>query len=275
MKDDLVFDLGMHKGEDTAFYLKKGFSVLGVEANPELVEACRKRFAAEIANGSLKIIEGAIVGKDIVNRGAVKFYKNLKDSEWGTTHSAWRDRNADLGCDSIEIEVPCIDLGAILEEHGVPYYMKIDLEGADRLCFEFLEGLPEKPTYLSIEEEKVHFPHIFKDLQVLLSLGYRRFRTVQQQSIPGIIYKGFNRAGQPITHCFELGASGPFGPDLVGPWMTAEELLVEYKRTFRMYRIFGDNSPFAHHPKLARLRQQLSYYLRRPLPGWYDTHACS
>ena len=32
----IIFDIGMHCGEDTDFYLKKGFTVVGVEANPEL-----------------------------------------------------------------------------------------------------------------------------------------------------------------------------------------------------------------------------------------------
>ena len=34
---DLIMDVGMHRGEDAEFYLKKGFRVVGVEANPELV----------------------------------------------------------------------------------------------------------------------------------------------------------------------------------------------------------------------------------------------
>jgi 16S rRNA A1518/A1519 N6-dimethyltransferase RsmA/KsgA/DIM1 with predicted DNA glycosylase/AP lyase activity len=84
MKHDLVFDLGMHKGEDTAFYLKKGFRIVGVEANPELAEFCRKRFAAEVVSGSVKIIEGAVVNKDTISKGTVTFYKNVGESEWGT-----------------------------------------------------------------------------------------------------------------------------------------------------------------------------------------------
>ena len=29
----IIFDIGMHRGEDTDFYLKKGFTVVGVEVN--------------------------------------------------------------------------------------------------------------------------------------------------------------------------------------------------------------------------------------------------
>ena len=39
----------MHKGEDTDFYLKKGFNVIGFEADPELIALCQNRFKNEIA----------------------------------------------------------------------------------------------------------------------------------------------------------------------------------------------------------------------------------
>ena len=32
----LIFDIGCHLGEDSEFYLRKGFKVVAVEANPEL-----------------------------------------------------------------------------------------------------------------------------------------------------------------------------------------------------------------------------------------------
>ena len=33
---DLIYDVGFHQGEDTAFYLKKGFLVVAFEAHPRL-----------------------------------------------------------------------------------------------------------------------------------------------------------------------------------------------------------------------------------------------
>lgn len=35
-KNGYVLDLGMHVGDDTAYYLRRGFNVVAVEANPEL-----------------------------------------------------------------------------------------------------------------------------------------------------------------------------------------------------------------------------------------------
>ena len=36
---DLIFDIGMHKGEDAEFYLRKGFRVVAFEADADLVQA--------------------------------------------------------------------------------------------------------------------------------------------------------------------------------------------------------------------------------------------
>ena len=44
----LIYDVGMHKGEDSDFYLKKGFRVVGFEADPDLAELCRQRFSKQI-----------------------------------------------------------------------------------------------------------------------------------------------------------------------------------------------------------------------------------
>jgi hypothetical protein len=37
-RTNLIFDMGLHKGEDTDFYLRKGFDVVAFEANPFLIE---------------------------------------------------------------------------------------------------------------------------------------------------------------------------------------------------------------------------------------------
>jgi FkbM family methyltransferase len=273
MQDDLIFDLGMHRGEDTDFYLKKGYRVVGIEADPELAEHCRRRFATRIADGTLRIFEGAIVARERAGQGAITFYKNPGMSVWGTVDPRWRDRNAGFGQPSREIQVQCLDLAAILRDCGVPLYMKIDIEGADRLCLEYLKDCAERPRYLSIEDEKVDFAKLLQDIETLCALGYRPFRAVQQQTIPNSIHHGSDRGGRPVMHRFEEDASGVFGPDFLTAWMTRDELLVEYKWIYEMYRIFGDASPFARDPNLATLRMQLERHFQRPLPGWHDTHA--
>ena len=75
---DLVYDVGMHMGEDSDYYLKKGFKVVAFEANPDLLAHCKNRFSKEIQTGRLTIVEGAIVDPLFVKSGSksVKFFKN-------------------------------------------------------------------------------------------------------------------------------------------------------------------------------------------------------
>src|SRR4051812_4033187 len=91
---DLVFDVGMHRGEDTAFYLRKGYRVVGFEANPDLVALNRKRFEAEIADGRVTVISGAISNTE---EKTIPFYRYPGVSIWGTTKPDWVERNTDLG----------------------------------------------------------------------------------------------------------------------------------------------------------------------------------
>ena len=42
---DLIYDVGLNTGQDTDYYLKKGYRVVAFEAEPRNVEYCRERFA--------------------------------------------------------------------------------------------------------------------------------------------------------------------------------------------------------------------------------------
>src|SRR5262249_50843462 len=80
MDDSLIFDLGCHRGEDSDFYLKKGFKVIAVEANPSLCRALRAKFSNEIADGRLVLVEKAIAEQP----GEVEFFTHEEASIWGT-----------------------------------------------------------------------------------------------------------------------------------------------------------------------------------------------
>ena len=82
--DDLIYDVGMHKGEDTEFYLKKGFRVIAFEANPDLVRHCKQLFEQQLRDRRLTIIDGAIVNANELNQnGMVTFFNNANESVWG------------------------------------------------------------------------------------------------------------------------------------------------------------------------------------------------
>jgi hypothetical protein len=60
MKRDLIIDIGMHNGDDTNYYLHRGFNVLSIEAAPTIVQHAKDRFSEYIQKGKLEILNIAI-----------------------------------------------------------------------------------------------------------------------------------------------------------------------------------------------------------------------
>lgn len=257
----LIYDLGGHNGQDTEFYLKRGFNVICVEANPSLAEVIRRKFADEIKDGRLIVVEAAIAEQ--TGRGV--FYKFEKDV-FGTTSPDWQSRNTSMGGKFESIEVPYITLAELVGKFGAPYYMKIDIEGADMICIDALSTLP-KPQYLSIEVEKHDLEHFLSDTAKLRDLGYTEFQLVQQEHVPLHTPPSPAREGVDVKHRFDFGASGLFGKDLPQDrWLSYDELISAYEPIVRQHSRFGDYG-------LGRTwiaRQLLR--LVRLYPGWHDLH---
>lgn len=72
--------------------------------------------------------------------------------------------------------------------------------------------------------------------------------------------------GEPFSYRFEQYSSGAFGDDI--SWSSRDEVLAEYRRIFRRYRLFRRN-------RIGRMMLQVLSRLTRSEfgPGWYDTHA--
>lgn len=278
----LIFDVGLHRGEDTDFYLKKGFRVVAFEANANLVSFCETRFQREIDEGKLTIISGAIVPRNELEAGkeTVSFYRNDGLSVWGTVRKDWAERNESLGASSTCVEVPVVDFAAAIREHGVPFYMKIDIEGCDTVCLETLLEFSARPSFVSIESSKLGIAAIREELGLLTKLGYNSFKVVEQsqihltQKMPAIA-----REGMAIEYVFEEGASGLFGRELAGDWMTRTQAFRRYRIISLLYYLFGDSGLLSRcvFPGSGRIKMGvsrcLSLLLGRASVGWYDTHA--
>jgi FkbM family methyltransferase len=269
---DLIYDLGLHQGEDTGFYLAKGFRVVAFEADPDLVAQCREQFAAEIASGQLEIVDGAIVDSP-AEGDTVTFYKNPSVTVWGTVDPAWRDRNTRAGWESEEITVPAVDFGKCIEKYGMPYYLKIDIEGADILSLKKLGDFAIKPDYVSIESSKISLDAIDEELNILESLGYDAFKAMQQATVPGSAAPLPASEGADISYIFPRDASGLFGRELPGKWLNRKQIKRRYRRIFVGYRVFGNDTFVRNNRFTRKLWRLLQKILRRPIPGWFDTHA--
>jgi len=217
MIDNLVYDVGMNNGDDTAYYLWKGYRVVAVEANPDLVRAARERFSPQIGAGRLAVLNVGIAP----HAGTATFWINDSLPQWSSfvKEDACRD-----GVSCRSLEVPCVRFRDLLKEHGVPYYLKIDIERHERYCLEDLDP-QDLPAYISVEAVSLSY------LVLLANLGYKAFKMVSQHqhNRRSTLIRVRRRLAKSSLGrllkirspwVFPFGSSGPFGEEAPGDWLT-------------------------------------------------------
>jgi FkbM family methyltransferase len=264
MNERLIYDVGMHTGRDTEFYLKKGFDVVGIEANPSLVDSARTKFKDYLENGQLIICNCAVADRE----GEIDFYVNDQHDDWGTISSSFAARNEKLGTNNSTIKVKSQPFSTIVKEHGIPYYVKIDIEGADTLCLKDLQTFEEKPKYVSIEAGLISFEETFTELSLLWNLGYRSFKIVNQAKNETVVCPNPPLEGLFVNYVFDSTCSGLFGEESPGVWMDVEQTLSKYRGLISEQKWFGANGKFH-----KTLLHKAYHALKREPVGWYDIHA--
>ena len=112
MDPRLVYDVGVHRGDDTAYYLHKGFRVVGVEANPAMADHLRNRFKSEIAAGALQLLEVGVAEVE----GELDFWICDAVTEW----SSFMEQKASMGGKtSRPVKVRTVPFARILGQHSV------------------------------------------------------------------------------------------------------------------------------------------------------------
>jgi FkbM family methyltransferase len=251
---DLIYDVGMNNGDDTAYYLFKGFRVVAVEADPTLIEKARERFADDIRRGQLELVNVAIGPKE----ETASFWICDSRSEWNSFDRRIASRE---GLPHHAIDVQCRPFRSLLEQFGVPSYLKIDIEGHDHYCVADLDPR-DLPKYVSLEMGELG------PLFVLRDLGYNGFKLITQNdhsqlavdlfSVTELVkrqlrpYPTLYRMGGRVAGVsrqlalssknrpsltrptpggsngnhwrFPLGSSGPFGDDTDGAWQTFDDV---------------------------------------------------
>src|SRR5215510_12147684 len=123
----------MNNGEDTAYYLRRGFRVVAIEADTRLAKCAAERFRAQISSGQLRILNIGIAAEE----GELPFWICETRSEWSSFDRKLASRD---GCPPHEIMVPCRRFASVLEEFGVPYYLKVDIEGDEHNLVTLMAG---------------------------------------------------------------------------------------------------------------------------------------
>ena len=246
----------MHIGQDTRHYLNSGYRVVAVEANPDLVEQNKEKFKKYILKGQLRIIHAGISSQ----HDTIPFYKNLRTTEWSSF-----DKN--LGTRHHTpfeiIQVKCIKAEELFRQFGVPFYLKVDIEGHDYLCINALDEKRGLPTYVSCEAGNINL------LNTLYAKGYKKFKMINQADNfkPINIQKenknwfpyylqiknGVQSRVQKFIRCkYPYSSSGPFGEATKGQWFSYDEIAANYHAFFGADGLHGlhDKSWFDFHAKM-------------------------
>lgn len=241
MHPNLIYDIGAHVGEDTAYYLAKGFDVVAAEANPLLYKGLTERFAKEITAGRLTVLGVGVCDRS----GTGTFYSNDKKEGWS---SLLKETKATTRFTHVELEVELMPLSHILAAHGTPYYLKIDIEGAEFAAISTLDPAKPLPVFLSFE--------IYIDWQGIIGrltmLGFDRFQLVRQGEEFLKPPPTPSREGAFVDIAFSGHHTGNFGRDLPQTWLTLTGL----------------------EAAMADLAEFKANYPRDLTKVWHDIHAC-
>jgi FkbM family methyltransferase len=161
-----VFDIGAHVGDRVASFRRLGASVVAVEPQPAAMRALRLMFRADPAVTLLPVAVGA-------QRGTTRLYLNTRNPTVSTASQqfitaagaapGWRQEHWDSA-----IDVPMVTLDDLVAQHGLPDFVKIDVEGFEA---EVLKGLSRPLPALSFEITTLQRPVAREALARLTELG--------------------------------------------------------------------------------------------------------
>lgn len=260
IEEDLIYDVGMHEGDDSEFYLKKGFRVVGIEALPSLAKTASERLRTYIESGQLVILNVAVAEKE----GPLPFFESLHCSLWGTINPERGKTNDREGYRFVRRTVKGSNFASILKEYGIPYYLKIDIEGAETLCLKALKSFTSRPKFISYEALPASSSVMREEFAFLRTLGYSRFKAVRQDTVDAQRCPFPAREGQYVDHRFGGSASGLFGEEAPGDWMDEAGAAKFYDSLRARHNLIN----ILNHLRLRRLLRSMV-----PDPGWYDLHA--
>lgn len=254
--NDLIFDLGFFDGSDTRYYLDKGFRVVAVEADHRAVARATRDFHAELASGTLTLLERAVWKDD---GATVPFY--LDQREDSAFHSVYRDVAERDGGGAVVHEVETVTIPTLFDVYGVPRYVKCDIEGADAIVVEQIGADGRLPPFLSIEifeRELIHG---------LGKAGYDRFQLVNQGHLSKFRQPRPAREGRTASVVFGGAHSGLFGRDLpMAHWCDEDTCVRRFDRWKRMKMNYGLI------PRVQKHIARMGGWSWLDCTGWMDLH---
>jgi FkbM family methyltransferase len=143
---ELVFDIGGHVGNRVQAFVSLGCRVVVVEPQPDFARLLRRTFANQRA---VEVVEAAASDR----LGQATLAISDRTPTVSTLVASWREARAqDAGFAGVQwnrsIDVETVTVDSLIERHGVPAFIKVDVEGAEP---EVLAGLSHPVRGLSFE----------------------------------------------------------------------------------------------------------------------------
>jgi FkbM family methyltransferase len=174
---DLAFDIGAHVGDRTSCFRRLGARVVAVEPQPALARALKLLFALD-RNVTVEQVAIAGQGRELdlminvdnptVSTASKDFVRAAADA------SGWREQRW-----TRSIRVSAVTLDALIALHGMPAFIKIDIEGFEA---EALAGLLRAPPALSFEFTTIQRDVALAAIARCETLGYARFNVAVGES---------------------------------------------------------------------------------------------
>ena len=174
---DRVFDVGSHVGDRVAAFRRLGCRVVACEPNPPLVKTLRLLYGRDASVTVEPVAVGAEAGMvemkiNIDNPTVSTASRDFVQASQGAP--GWEGQNWDR-----TLPVPVTTLDALIAKHGVPSFIKIDVEGYEA---EVLAGLSQPVRSLSFEFTTIQRDVAHACLVHCNALGYTRYNAALGES---------------------------------------------------------------------------------------------
>jgi FkbM family methyltransferase len=174
---DLVFDVGAHVGDRVASFRRLGARVVAVEPQPALARTLKLLYRRDRA----VVIEPVAVGRAA---GTIALRVNVDNPTVSSASDAfikaadgapgWQGQRW-----SKTVQVPVTTLDVLIERHGLPAFIKLDVEGFE---VEALAGLTRNVPALSFEFTTIQPELAAACIERCAALGYRLFNAALGES---------------------------------------------------------------------------------------------
>ncbi len=162
---DLCFDIGANLGNRLRGFRALGCKVIAVEPQASCIHELKRNFGSDAGISIIPKAAGKEIGKSILRVSSVHVLSSMSENFINSTRSSGRFDGVEWGR---EESVEVITLEKLIEEYGMPKFIKIDVEGHEP---EVLAGLGSAVPALSFEWVPELFSHALACIERLESLG--------------------------------------------------------------------------------------------------------